>query len=88
MITARIKFEGDGSDVASRTCQVAAIPPIGGHISIIDVNGNRCILHVTDVVVGAVADGALDMLPSVMRSELKITIFGQEAFGHFYSDRP
>jgi hypothetical protein len=86
MIEARIRFEGDGAEVADGACQIPAIPPIGGHISIIDKNGNRCVLRVTDVVIGAASNEALEVMPKLMASELKITIFGQEAFGHFFSD--
>jgi len=85
MIAVRVKFD-DGQNVCDGNCQVAAIPPIGGHLSMIDRNGNRCILSVTDVVVGAASDEALKMMPGLSQSELSITIFGKETFGHYFSD--
>jgi hypothetical protein len=82
VIEATIRIVGESQDVTDGPCELPVLPPIGGHIAVIDRNANHQVLLVEDVVIGAVAKEMLKANPNTSRWGLRVTIFCQEAFGH------
>lgn len=82
MIEAVILIVGDDRGVVDGLCELPALPPIGGHIAVIDRNSNHQVLKVEDIVIGAVSKRMLEALPNTAPWGLRVTILCQETFGH------
>jgi hypothetical protein len=55
VILATIRIDGDDTDWFDGKCELAAVPPIGGHVRVMDRNANVRRLRVVDVVVHGVS---------------------------------
>lgn len=82
MIEAAIFIVGDDRGVVDGLCEMPALPPVGGHIAVIDRNSNHQILKVEDIVIGAVSKRMLESLPNTAPSGLWITILCHDTCDH------
>lgn len=79
MIQAILRIIGDdGYDAFDGPVTLPTIPPIGGHVRIMDRNSNYRRLYVEDLVVGAVRQSLLDEMPNLAARETVIRIYGSE----------
>jgi hypothetical protein len=82
VIEATIKIGTDDYDSFDGPCTLPALPPLGGHIAIIDKNANHRVLQVDDIVIHAASNRMIDELPNMSKTQLRVTVLCSEAFGH------
>lgn len=82
MIQANIRIGSDVTPSIDNPVTLSAIPPIGGHVTIIDRNSNHLVLRVEDVVIGAAGERMLAELPGVSQGQLRVTLLCSETFNH------
>jgi hypothetical protein len=82
MIVAHVRHEDSEDDHFRGPCEFPALPPIGGHIRVMDRNANLETLRVVDVVVSGVSLEMEKEVPGGLRpydgSPLRVTIIVSE----------
>ncbi|HTN14695.1 MAG TPA: hypothetical protein VL094_07810 [Sphingomonadaceae bacterium] len=81
MIEARIRIADDETDWFPGLCELAALPPIGAHVRVMDRNSNARLLRVTDIHLEAVSLTFKEQFPSLSDGQRMVMIIGEEVFG-------
>lgn len=82
MIHVRVRVSDDKIDWFPGLCELAALPPIGGHIQVIDRNANQWWLRVVDVRMEALPLRIKEQWPSASGERRWVTIYGVEVLGN------